>query len=203
MKASQSIADRLKSLWIRFAFRRGLRYSNDYERLNSAYFIGDPWNMASLGEQHRFAATNGLILETFGQVGSLLEIGCGEGHQSVYLRQICNRLTGLDVSIRAIERARRRCPNCTFLVGDIYSQELGGHKPFDVVVASEVLYYMSDVPSALKRIRSLGRNGLVTYFAGEMATLDPVVLPLPGVSSKVLQFKQCSWRLAWWRDYQD
>lgn len=192
----------LKKIWMRLALR-GLRYSSDYAKLDAIYRMEDPWHMASPSEEYRFAETNRLILEKFGRVGLLLEIGCGEGHQSLQLQQACcNRLIGLDVSGRAVERARRRCPGSEFLVGDIFSQKVRAKAPFDLVVACEVLYYMSDVPAALRCMRELGRNGLVTYFDREMKTLDPRVLSLPGAASEIFEFENVRWRAAWWRGGQ-
>ena len=122
----------LKKIWMRFALR-GVHYGNNYKKLDAFYMINDPWDMVSPSQQYRFAETNRLILEKFGRVGSLLEIGCGEGHQSLQLGQVCDRLTGLDVSARAVKRARRKCPPGEFLVGDIFSQEIGAKAPFDQV----------------------------------------------------------------------
>lgn len=186
---------------MRFALR-GVRYSNNYKKLDSLYIIDDPWRMASPWEQYRFAETNRLIMEQFGRVGSLLEVGCGEGHQSLHLRQVCDSLIGLDVSVRAVRRARRMCPQDEFLVGDVFSEEVGARAPFDLVVACEVLYYMSDVLAVLQQMRALGRNNLVTYFSGQMETLDPQVLLLPGAVSQILEFEHTRWRVAWWRGYQ-
>ena len=201
METSLKVAAKLKKIWMRFALR-GVSYSNNYKKLDRFYMVDDPWGMDSRWDQYRFAETNRLILEKFGRVGSLLEIGCGEGHQSLHLRQVCDRLTGLDVSTRAVKRARRRCSQDEFLVGDVFFQEIGAQAPFDLVCACEVLYYMSDVPAALRRMRALGRNNLLTYFAGQMATLDSQVLSLPGVVSEVLEFEHARWRAAWWRGDQ-
>jgi SAM-dependent methyltransferase len=197
MGPSQNVVAMLKKFWMRFALR-GVHYSSNYAKLDAIYMVDDPWGMASPSEEYRFAGTNKLILKKFGRVGSILEIGCGEGHQSLHLRQVCDRLIGLDVSGRAVRRARRRCSGGKFLVGDIFSQEVGAHAPFDLVVACEVLYYMSDVPAALRRIQELGRNSLVTYFAREMKTLDPLVLSLPGAASAILEVEEVRWRAVWW-----
>jgi len=161
--------------------------------------VSDPWNMASPSEQYRFAETNRLIMEKFGRVGSLLEIGCGEGHQSLYLKLVCHRLTGLDVSARAVQRARKRCTSAEFLVGDVFCQEANARAPFDLVVACEVLYYMSDVTGALKRMQALGRNNLVSYFSRVAETLDPEILSFPGAVLENLEFERSLWRVAWWR----
>jgi SAM-dependent methyltransferase len=188
----------LRRIWKRFALR-GVGYSSDYAKLDRLYMVNDPWRMTSPGEEYRFSETNRLILGEFGRVNSILEIGCGEGHQSVHLEQACNRLIGLDVSGRAVGRARRRCPGSEFLVGDIFCEKVHSRSPFDLVVACEVLYYMSDVPAALGRMGELGRNCLVTYFAREMDYLDPMVLSLPGAASAILEFEQVRWRAVWWR----
>lgn len=88
------------------------------------------------------------------------------------------------------------------MVGNVFSQEVDARAPFDLVVACEVLYYMRDVPLALRRIQALARNILVTYFAGEMETLDPQILSFPGAVSEILELKQSRWRAAWWRGDQ-
>jgi len=153
--------------------------------------------MASEAEMFRFAQTNRVIARQFGHVGSLLEIGCGEGHQSVHLATICDRLIGIDVSPRAVERARMRCANGEFLVGDAFSAGIG-RGPFDLVVACEVLYYSSNVNAFLNRMRQLGQNGLVTYYVRELAMLDPEILRIPDVALDMIEFNSVRWRVAWW-----
>lgn len=177
---------------------RHIHYSSNYAKLNALYRTEDPWHMTLPSEQHRFEETNRFIKEKFGPMKSLLEIGCGEGHQSVYLRRLCDHLIGLDVSARAVERARKRCPDCSFLVGDIFSKEAGIQGSCDLAVACEVLYYIQDVPATLQRMQELGSNGLVTYLEREIPRLDQYVLSLPGVSADVLEFEHVRWRIAWW-----
>ena len=178
---------------------RGGRYSGDFRKLNTVYRMPDPWRMALEAEQFRFAETNRLIREQFGRVRSILEVGCGEGHQSLYLQRMCDCLTGLDVSARAVKRAGRRCPPANFLVGDLYAQEVSVLAPFDLVVACEVLYYMSDLPSTLQRIRTIGRSCLLTYFEAEGETLDQHVGEfLPGACGQIIEFEQRRWRARWW-----
>jgi|SRR5437870_5280606 len=202
MGPQQKTIAKLKQAWRRFTLR-DIRYSNDYEKLDILYAVPDPWLMTSASEQFRFRETNRLILQKLGRQASILEIGCGEGHQSLYLQHVCNRLTGLDVSARAVKRARSRCPQGEFLVGDIFSQEVSALAPFDLVVACEVVYYMSDVPAALQQMRALGRGCLITYFEGEMETLDrQVLVSFPRALSEVLVFEKARWRAVWWHSCQ-
>lgn len=196
MKTSEGIATFLKRAWMKFVLR-GVHYKDNYEKLDSFYLVNDPWRMDSPCEQYRFAETNRYILEQFGHVGSLLEIGCGEGHQSLHFLKVCDRLVGLDVSNRAVERARKRCTESEFIAADVFSKEIDEKAPFDLVVACEVLCYMKDVPAVLQRMRALGRNVLVTYFDNYIPQLDEIVLSLPGVGSDILQFEQSQWRIAW------
>jgi SAM-dependent methyltransferase len=168
--------------------------------LDALYTVADPWLMTSPSEQFRFDATNRLISRRLGgtAVQSLLEVGCGEGHQSLHLQNVCDRLIGLDVSARAVRRARVRCPQAEFLVGDIFSRQVSVLAPFDLVVACEVLYYMTDVTAALRQIRLLGRNCLLTYFEGEAKTLDRhVSASCPTSLSEVFTFEQARWRAVW------
>lgn len=189
---------RLKETWRRLALR-GIRYSNDYGKLDTVYRIADPWLMTAPAEQFRFTETNRLILQKIGRVHSLLEIGCGEGHQSLYLQQVCDRLTGLDVSARAVRRAHSRCQQAKFLVGDIFSQEVSALAPFDLVVACEVLYYMSDLPAALQRIRTICHSCLLTYVDGERETLERHTSEfLPETFSETIEFEQTRWQAVWW-----
>jgi 2-polyprenyl-3-methyl-5-hydroxy-6-metoxy-1,4-benzoquinol methylase len=195
----KNFIDVLKNNFIRI-MRRDIQYSNDYKKIDRIYIVNDPWFMDSPNEQHRFLETNRLILENFGKVDKLLEIGCGEGHQSLWLQRICDRLIGVDVSARAVDRAQKRCPGKEFLVGDVFSQKVVSKAPYDLVVACEVLYYISDVPAVLKKISELGRNCLVTYFDREIKTLDQHLLLWPGAASKNIEFGGFRWKAAWWRN---
>src|SRR3974390_3434499 len=109
----------LKELWLRTVIR-GTHYRQRNRRLDALYWVYDPWGMQSPREAYRFDETNRIIKEHFGQVDRMLEVGCGEGHQSVHLLEICKTLYGIDVSRRAVLRAKRRCPSGIFGEGDVF-----------------------------------------------------------------------------------
>ena len=94
----------LKGLWAR-AVLHNVHYGDRHERLDALYRVNDPWGLDSPGELFRFEQTNRVIAREFAPVGDLLEIGCGEGHQSRHLAQACGRLHGCDISPRAVGRA--------------------------------------------------------------------------------------------------
>lgn len=192
-----------RRLWFRLAMR-GSGQNDPYRQIDRLYFIRDPWNIDSPGELARLAGTNAAIEKAFGRVGTMLEVGCGEGVQSAHLAKLCDRLTGIDVSGRAIKRARRRVPTAEFAVGDLASQAWAGDAgKFDLVVAAEVLNYMSDPKGFIDSITRLSRTGcLITYFAMNDAKLGPVVREIPGVQIDTITFGDRGEKksfVAWWR----
>jgi SAM-dependent methyltransferase len=155
----------IRRSWMKYAMK-GVAGTDAYDRLERAYALEDPWNLDSELEMSRFEWTNKVIQDHFGAPDSVLEIGCGEGHQTGYLQGLCRNMYGLDVSARAIDRARRRLPAAQFAVADLAHQPWGNDRGrFDLVTACEVLYYVSDIDATLDRMSHLGKHCLVTVFA--------------------------------------
>lgn len=72
-----------------------------------------------------------------------IDLGCGEGENAIYLAQQGFEVTGVDISPRAIRKARRRAQenevSATFLVGDVTNlTRVEG--PFDLVVDNGCLH---------------------------------------------------------------
>ena len=190
----------VRRMWMRYAMR-GVGGADNYQRLELAYRLGDPWNMDSGLEQARFAATNELLERAFGHVGSLLEIGCGEGHQTLALQALADQVHGLDVSQTAIERARVRVPGAQFAATDIAGQPWGGGAGrFDLVVACEVLYYIRDIPATLERMNHLGRACFVTFFVPALGRVGPHLDAVPGLQKDWIHRDGVTWLACWWRN---
>ncbi len=195
----EKAAQLVRRAWMKYALR-GVRQNDAHGRLDLAYSMPDPWHMASEQEQTRFVETCAIIERELGdRFDSVLEIGCGEGHQTVHLADLAERITGLDVSEKAIERARRRLPEAEFLVGDLANQpwvdEVGR---YDLVTACEVIYYMSDMPGFLRAIDRLGKTCLVTYFAPAARKVEAHVMAMPEVSRATFRYRDVEWVAAWW-----
>ena len=161
---------------------------------------GDPWGFCAEHEQFRFRETNRLLHEWFGRVGSLLEMGCGEGHQSEHLRSACDQLTGIDFSSLSIERAAARVPDARFRVVDLEALEVDDWPDgFDLVAAFECLYYLRDVEAALRKIDSLGRQCMVSSVQPKFVSLDAYLGGNPGVRSETIRFGGWTWKLYCWK----
>jgi SAM-dependent methyltransferase len=190
----------LRTSWTRVALRN-VHFADKHRRLNNLYCLRDPWEMETERQRFRFQETNRLIEANFGRVRRILEVGCGEGHQSQELLHVCDELVGIDVSARAVQRARERCPDATFEVGDVFAfTPSGSGRPFDLVLGCEVLYYVRDVAAALERFCELGNACLVSYYEGPAARLDPYVSAMPGVESTTVGEIGSSWKVSWWRN---
>ena len=186
--------------WMRYALR-GVGASDNFARLDLAYSVPDPWNMESTGERRRFDGTNRIAVEAFGRVGTLLELGCGEGHQTSHFTQIADSVRGLDVSATAIERARKRLPGAEFAVADIFGQPWGDNEgQFDLVTACEMLYYLKEPAATIERMRHLGKACLVTVYSPGLRRLGPLLDGIPGVRKDWLYYGDTTWLVWWWRN---
>jgi SAM-dependent methyltransferase len=102
----------------------------------------DPWEFASSGyERDKYRAT--LAALDGRRWGRALEIGCSIGVFTRQLAACCDELVGLDVSERALALARERLAgvsNVTLSRATFPEQAPAG--PWDLVVCSEILYYL-------------------------------------------------------------
>jgi SAM-dependent methyltransferase len=189
----------LARCWRRLMLR-DLGGRDNHAGLERLYALPDPWGMESARERARFAMTQALIAERCGPVARLLEVGCGEGHQSVHLAQCCDQLDGIDVSTIAIERARSRLPAGRFGVGHVGAMPWSAPpESYDLVVACEVLYYMRDVPVALSQMARLGHACLATFYAPTARLVAPHLAELPNVERGWMHAEGTTWLWAFWR----
>lgn len=86
----------------------------------------------------------GVLLARLPEAGEVLEVGCGGGLPVA--RRIVDaghRYTGIDISARQIDLARRHVPDGEFLVGDVNDLSFAPNT-FDAVM---MLYAMTHVPA--------------------------------------------------------
>ena len=113
----------------------------------------DPWNYARSPFE---AFKRGVLLRACSDrmFGRGLELACANGEASRALARRCLRLLAVDASATAVAEARRRVPDprITFAVARLPEEAPFG--PFDLIVASEILYYMPrrDMDELLNRL---------------------------------------------------
>ncbi len=105
----------------------------------------DPWGY----DQHWYEARKRqvcLAVLTQQHYPSVLEIGCSNGHLSIHLAKRCNQLLCVDVSAHAVQLAAQRLQNLNHV--SIQQHKIPENFPeqkFDLIVISEVAYYLSSV----------------------------------------------------------
>ncbi len=96
---------------------------------------------------------------------SVLDIGCGAGQLSHILNKRGASVTGIDVSSKMVELARKRLGDQVDLqVHDLAQPLPFDDASFDIVVASLVMHYLEHWAPALREIlRVLTENGAVAF----------------------------------------
>jgi predicted TPR repeat methyltransferase len=138
------------------------------ERLGREYFeglyaeSGDPWGFeTSEYERNKYARTLAALGERRFRRG--LEAGASIGVFTEMLADRCDELLAVDVSERAVAEARRRLSGRGHVTVErrTLPEEMPGG-PFDLIVASEVLYYFpgEEMLAVLRGFeRELARGG--------------------------------------------
>jgi predicted TPR repeat methyltransferase len=133
------------------------------ERLDREYFDElyarsyDPWDFeTSEYERNKYERT--LSVLTRRRYRRALEVGCSIGVFTAMLAPVCDELVAVDVSEKAITIARERLadfPNVRIELRTLPEETPQG--PFDLIVASEVLYYWPEdvMLSSLRRFEEV------------------------------------------------
>jgi len=191
--------------WAAQLFRKAMlkraAFSGSYGKLKLLYSLEDPWEMASQREQHRFRLSNEQLTAISPRYASLLEIGCGEGHQSEYLAQLADQMFGMDISPKAVARAENRCPEGHFRIGRIEDvATIFPSQRFSLITACEVLYYTKNIPNALSILKPRTDVLYVSNFETRAAQMrhhfaGPGWQVLPPI-----QFGDTTWECYFWRE---
>lgn len=137
----------------------------------------DPWRYTtSHYEQAKYAAT--LAACGAPPLGRVLELGGGGGVFSALLADRCAELETIDCAPTAVGLARERIgahAHAAVRVG-VVPEDLPCGAPFDLVVASEILYYLDDAAFArtLARLPSLlvaGGRLVAVHWSGQAPDL--------------------------------
>jgi len=105
--------------------------------------------------------------------GAILDLGCGKGAFTQYLKKENNHVVAVDVSQAALRLARARYPDIHFLHADISAVEfdigsLGKH--FDLAVSLETLSYLENWPALVAQLARFAKYAMVELFLPQ----DPI-----------------------------
>ncbi len=121
----------------------------------------------------------------------VLDYGCGTGITTVELEENVRKIYAIDISENMISIARdeagkKGISNVEFDAEDIYNERVSKGSPFDVIMAFNVLYFLTDIDNVLKRIHDLpkpaGKFISSTDCLGEM---NPFINAIQSFLSKI------------------
>jgi peptidoglycan/xylan/chitin deacetylase (PgdA/CDA1 family) len=113
----------------------------------------DPWHYDSPYEQEKYRRTLELLP---GRPARALELGCAEGAFTRRLAERVDALLAVDISERALSRARRRCReqrHVAFVQLDLFEDPIRDR--YELVVCSELLYYAERRETLARTARKL------------------------------------------------
>ncbi|OGI12219.1 hypothetical protein A3K64_02710 [Candidatus Micrarchaeota archaeon RBG_16_36_9] len=100
----------------------------------------------------------------------ILDLGCGVGTLSKILKKRGAIVKGIDISPKMIEFAKQNVKDVEFKVGSVYKLPYKS-ETFDIVVASLVVHYFSNLNKAFKEIRRVLKKDGIFIFSSD----NPVV----------------------------
>ena len=120
------------------------------------------WDSKAYGEKCAFVGEYGkevVDLLTVPQGARVLDLGCGRGELTAYLRQRGWDAEGMDSSAAQLADAKSRFPEIAFFAGDITDFRVA--KRYDAVFSNAVLHWIDkrSQPSALAHIRAALKTG--------------------------------------------
>ncbi|MER3435906.1 MAG: hypothetical protein C4288_21645 [Leptolyngbya sp. ERB_1_1] len=130
----KQLQQRLNSAWLKYSFNTLFRLARD------------PWQYTSPYEKWKYEQELQLLPSV--PIPQALELGCAEGIFTVQLATYVEQLVAADISFVALTRATQRCvlqqcENVRLIQFDLTQDELPVDC-FDLIVCSEILYYMGD-----------------------------------------------------------
>lgn len=128
----------------------------------------DPWGQkgldARLKDYYAFSRANlvsavNYLVDISEKHMDVLEIGCGFGYVTSELQKGLSgkgKITGMDISRTAVTKAKSLFPDLEFVTGDICSKGLKAGGKFDVVIMSQILWYILEkLPHVFENIDNL------------------------------------------------
>jgi len=109
----------------------------------------------------------GRLLKDGTRYRNMIDLGCGTGLAGEQFRDIADRITGIDISPKMIEKAREKGVYDDLRVGDLIEFIGGTGEKYDLVTATDVFVYMGNLKSIFSAIARCTRDSAYFLFSNE------------------------------------
>jgi ubiquinone/menaquinone biosynthesis C-methylase UbiE len=174
------------------------RYNDEYTMLHYPYFRNDSDSLLQ-GQKNLTDYCISLLKPLKNK--EILEIGCGNGTQCMYINEKCNPLniTGVDldpsnIEIANSEKERRQLNNINFYLGDAQTLTMIKDKSVDVVFNIESALHYPDKNAFLKQVHRVLKPG------GQFVITD--ILTKKGKGSGIRKFWKRRMKINNWQKHQ-
>jgi len=160
------------------------------------WFYNNVWREPEFVRIHVMPQINKIILIARKRGGRVIEIGCGSGFLTLELARHNLDVTGVDISPKNIEVAKRyreknrsnkNFGSLQYIHGDVTSMNLGDNK-FDTVIFFGTLHHIRDLDKVLSKMHDAMKpngniiicepvRGNITYASAEFAAIIRAILP--------------------------
>lgn len=102
----------------------------------------DPWQQISEASNSYIRHAVGMTISKY-NIQSIVEVGCGLGYTTNYIKNLAPsvNIEGADVSETAIQKAKERFPNISFMVSSAL-EVCKRAKQYDAILFAEVMWYI-------------------------------------------------------------
>ena len=102
---------------------------------------------------------------------SVLDYGCGAGRLFPIFKAYSAKITGLDISKIALQKARVNHPDCDYIYGD-FRQLISNFDMFDLIICNRVLSAIQplQITRCLKKLMKVGRVIYLNEYKGNKIT---------------------------------
>jgi predicted TPR repeat methyltransferase len=111
---------------------------------------------------------------------NVIDLGCGTGLAGMEFRVIADRLTGIDISPKMIEEAKKKHVYDILLVGDIIEFLNDTAEKYDLFIATDVFIYIGNVERIFDSVQNRSLRGAYFLFSTESCARNDYVLRRTG-----------------------
>ncbi len=125
------------------------------------------------------ALLSGLIVAGRG-FRNALDLGCGTGLAAEAFGPLAERLSGVDISPRMVERARAKNLYDALAVADLMEYLTASNETFDLVLATDVLVYFGNLRPLFQAVQNHAAEGAFFLFSLESGEAEDFALRTTG-----------------------